>query len=153
MIAWTCLARTFYWKFANWGTNTATGTSRFNRTAGFIGAWKRSAELAAMPYRCVHALLVTRASQNPRTDVASYCALPAESRSTSLSDWVTECRASFIGVHFRPEKPILLGDTRWTIHLHTLSYVPSLGGVQRSVHSNLSTFRNLLAFQQWTNER
>jgi len=38
---------------------------------------------------------------------------------------VTECCASFIGVHFRPEKPILLPRyARWTIRLHALSYIP-----------------------------
>lgn len=72
----------------------------------------------------IYVARVTRSARSAksRTDVASYCALPAESRSTSLSDWVTECHASFIGVHFRPEKPILLRDTRWMIRLHTLSY-------------------------------
>lgn len=37
-IANTCLANIFYWKFVNPGTNMAMGTSRFNRTAGFVGA-------------------------------------------------------------------------------------------------------------------
>lgn len=74
---------------------------------------------------CARAVRSARFLQNPRSDVASYCALPAESRSTSLSDRVTECCASFIGVHFRPEKPILLPRyARWTIRLHALSYVP-----------------------------
>lgn len=73
--------------------------------------------------RCSLSLSLARALQNPGTDVASYCALPAESRSTSLSDWVTECRASFIGVHFRPEKPILLRDTQRTICQRTYPFI------------------------------
>ena len=92
-----------------------------------------------------------RALQNPGTDVASYCALPAESRSTSLSDWVTECRASFIGVHFRPEKPILLGDTRRTIHLHTLSYHPSLSETFREMYA--VTCRHFVTCWRFNNKR